>query len=138
MEDYKLNKISGDILDSSIEVHRNLGPGLMESVYQNCLCKEFRLRGIIYERQVLVPVNYKGEMVGNDLKIDLLVENEIVIELKAVEIFLPVHTAQLLTYLRLMNRRLGLLINFNVPKLVDGYKTILNKKENLCASAPLR
>lgn len=138
MEDDKLNKISGMILDSSIEVHRTLGPGLLESVYQNCLCKEFKLRGINFERQVLVPVNYKGETVGNDLKIDLLVEKEIVIELKAVEIILPVHIAQLLTYLKLMNRRLGLLINFNVPKLIDGYKRILNKNENLCASASLR
>lgn len=137
MNDNELNIISGRILDCSIEVHRNLGPGLLESIYQNCLCKEFRLREINYEKQVFVPVNYKGEFVSNDLRIDLLVEKEIVVELKAVELVHPVHSAQLLSYLRLMNKRLGLLINFNVPKLIDGYKRIINKNSKLCSSASL-
>ena len=138
MNDNELNIISGRILDCSIEVHRNLGPGLLESIYQNCLCKEFRLREINYEKQVFVPVNYKGEFVSNDLRIDLLVEKEIVVELKAVELVHPVHSAQLLSYLRLMNKRLGLLINFNVPKLIDGYKRIINKNSKLFSSASLR
>jgi GxxExxY protein len=125
-----LNKISGKILDSSIEVHRNLGPGLLESVYQNCLCKEFKIRGINFATQVQVPVFYKGDYVSNDLKVDVLVEKEIVIELKSVELIHPVHSAQLLSYLRLMNKRLGLLINFNVPKLIDGFKRVINKIPN--------
>jgi GxxExxY protein len=130
MNDDGLNKISGKILDSSIEVHRNLGPGLLESVYQNCLCKEFKIRGINFATQVQVPVFYKGDYVSNDLKVDVLVEKEIVIELKSVELIHPVHSAQLLSYLRLMNKRLGLLINFNVPKLVDGFKRVINKIPN--------
>ena len=138
MNDDELNIISGKILDSSIEVHRNLGAGLLESIYQNCLCKEFSLRNIEFEKQVPVPVFYKGEYVSNDLRIDLLVEKEVVIELKAVEIIHPVHSAQLLSYLRIMNKRLGLLINFNVPKLIDGFKRVINKTGSLCASASLR
>ena len=130
MNDDGLNKISGKILDSSIEVHRNLGPGLLESVYQNCLCKEFKIRGINFATQVQVPVFYKGDYVSNDLKVDVLVEKEIVIELKSVELIHPVHSAQLLSYLRLMNKRLGLLINFNVPKLIDGFKRVINKIPN--------
>ena len=130
MEDKDLNIISGKILDSSIEVHRHLGPGLLESVYQYCLCKEFSLRNINYEKQVLVPIHYKGELVNSDLRVDILVEKEIIIELKSVETMHPVYTAQLLTYLKLMNKRLGLLINFNVPLLVDGFKRIINKHGN--------
>ncbi len=121
-----LNKLSKIILDSSIEVHKNLGPGLLESVYEICLCKEFRLRNINYARQVSLPVVYKNETLDADFRIDILVENEIVIELKAVEIILPVHEAQLLTYLKLSDKRLGFLINFNVPRLVDGFKRMVN------------
>ena len=120
------NKISGIILDSAIEVHRNLGPGLLESVYEICLLKELKLRGIHALRQVCMPVHYKGEMLGADFKIDLLVEDEIIVELKAVEIMHPVYEAQLLTYLKLADKKLGLLINFNVPKLIDGFKRMLN------------
>jgi GxxExxY protein len=121
-----LNKLSGIILDSSIEVHRNLGPGLLESVYESCLCKEFDLRKISYQRQVSIPIKYKGELLDADYRIDILVENEIIIELKSVEIMHPVFKAQLLTYLKLANKNLGLLINFNVPKLVDGFKRMVN------------
>ena len=126
MKREELNKLSGIILDSAIEVHRNLGPGLLESVYESCLCKEFDLRKISYQRQVSIPVKYKGEHLDADYRIDILVKNEIIIELKSVDIMHPVFKAQLLTYLKLANKNLGLLINFNVPKLVDGFKRMVN------------
>lgn len=126
MNKEQINKLSGIILDCAIEVHKQLGPGLLESVYEVCLCKELGLRKINYLRQLALPVKYKGELLDADYKIDILVEREIIIELKAVEILLPVHQAQLLTYLKLANKRLGLLINFNVPKLVDGFKRMIN------------
>ena len=121
-----MNILSGNILDSAIEVHRHLGPGLLESVYESCLCKELDLRKINYRRQVIIPVKYKGELVNANLKIDVIVENEIVLELKSVEIMLPLFSAQLLSYLRLTEKKLGLLINFNVPKLIEGFKRIVN------------
>jgi len=122
----ELNKLSKIILDLSIEVHRNLGPGLLESVYEICLCKELKLRDIKYQRQFVLPVIYKNETLDADFRIDILVEDEIIIELKAVEALLPVHEAQLITYLKLADKRLGLLINFNVPKLIDGFKRKVN------------
>ena len=122
----QLNKLSKIILDSSIEVHRNLVPGLLESVYEVCLCKELSLRDINFQRQVSLPVEYKNEKLDADFRIDVLVENEIIIELKAVEFLLPVLEAQLLTYLKLADKKLGFLINFNVPKLVDGFKRMVN------------
>ena len=124
-KDY-LNKLSGIILDCSIEVHKNLGPGLLESVYEVCLCKELSLRGIKFQRQVSLPINYKGEKLDADYRIDILVEDEIIVELKSVEQMIPVYEAQLLTYLKLADKKLGLLINFNVPRLVDGFKRMLN------------
>ena len=126
MELDKLNKISKQVLDTAIEVHKQLGPGLLESVYEYCLCKELELRNIKYSKQVKIPILYKGEPVGTDYIIDILVENELILELKAVELVLPVHNAQLLSYLRLTNKRLGILINFNVPRLVDGWKRVIN------------
>lgn len=126
MSEQEMNILSGNILDSAIEVHRHLGPGLLESVYESCLCKELDLRKINYRRQVIIPVKYKGELVNANLKIDVIVENEIVLELKSVEIMLPLFSAQLLSYLRLTEKKLGLLINFNVPKLIEGFKRILN------------
>lgn len=126
MEIEKINKLSGAILDSSIEVHRILGPGLLENIYEKCLCREFDLRKINYQKQLLLPIFYKGEKLSSDYKIDLLVEDTIIVELKSVEIMHPVYTAQLLTYLKLLNKKLGLLINFNVPKLVEGFKRIMN------------
>ena len=126
MELDELNKISKQVLDAAIEVHKQLGPGLLESVYEYCLCKELELRNIKYSKQVKIPILYKGEPVGTDYIIDILVENELILELKAVELVLPVHNAQLLSYLRLTNKRLGILINFNVPRLVDGWKRVIN------------
>jgi len=126
MNKEQTNKLSEIILDCSIEVHRNLGPGLLESVYEVCLCKELSLKGIKFQRQVLLPVNYKGEKLDADYRIDILVEDEIIIELKSVEQMNPVYEAQLLTYLKLADKKLGLLINFNVPRLIDGFKRMLN------------
>jgi len=122
MNNEQLNKISSVVLDSSISVHKELGPGLLESVYEICLFKELRTRNLFVERQVLIPVVFKGETLEADFRIDLLVEHEIIIELKAVEVLLPVHDAQLLTYMKLAEKKLGFLINFNVPKLVDGFR----------------
>ena len=98
----------------------------MESVYETCLCKELNLKGIKYKKQLSLPINYKGFQLDSDFRIDILIENEIIVELKAIESLLPVHEAQLLTYLKLANKRLGLLINFNVQKLVDGFKRLIN------------
>ncbi len=118
--------LSKQILDASIEVHKNLGPGLLESVYEVCLYKELRNRNIFVQRQVTLPVKYKTEMLNLDFRIDLLVAEEIIIELKAVDTLLPVHEAQIITYLRLADKRLGFIINFNVPKLIDGFKRKVN------------
>jgi len=122
----ELNELGSTILDASIEVHKQLGPGLLESVYELSLYKEVVYRNILVQRQVPIPVYYKGEDLNAEFKIDLLVANEIVVELKAVEIILPVHKAQILTYLRLSEKKLGYLINFNVPKLIDGFKRVVN------------
>ena len=94
--------------------------------YEICLCKEFDLRNVRYKRQVLLPIEYKGEKLDADYRIDILVENEIIIELKSVEILHPVFEAQLLTYLKLADKKIGVLINFNVPRLIDGFKRMIN------------
>ena len=126
MDNAKLDSISKTILNSSIEVHRNLGPGLLESVYEICLYKELTNSGLFVERQVYLPVLYKDDVMQLDFRIDLLVEKNIIIELKAVEVLLPVHEAQILTYLKLADKKLGFLINFNVPKLIEGFKRKVN------------
>ena len=108
------------IIGAAIEVHRQLGPGLLESAYEECLCHELHLRGLAFERQVNLPVSYKGLQLDCGYKIDMIVGGEVVVELKSVEKLLPVHEAQLLTYLRLSEKRVGLLINFNVPVLTRG------------------
>ncbi|MDB5309637.1 MAG: hypothetical protein JWO38_3839 [Gemmataceae bacterium] len=110
------------VIGSAIEVHRILGPGLLESVYQRSLCHELELRGIPFRPFVRLPVRYKGLELGNDLVLDILVEDRLVLELKAVDTLESVHEAQLLTYLRLAGVRLGLLINFNVRFLKDGVR----------------
>jgi GxxExxY protein len=113
---------TGAIIGAAIEVHRQLGPGLLESVYQRCLEREFDLRGVPYRPQVQLPVVYKGAELGDAFVMDFVVYERVVIEIKAVESLHPLHEAQLLTYLRLSGLRLGLLINFNVPVLKDGIK----------------
>lgn len=119
---YALNSISGAIVDCSIRVHKELGPGLLENVYEVCLMKELVALGLGVKRQVILPVIYKGEKIDIDFKIDLLVEDDVIVELKSVETILPVHEAQLLTYLKLSEKKLGLLINFNVKLLKDGIR----------------
>jgi len=108
------------IIGAALEVHRPLGPGLLESAYEECLCHELCRRGMGFRRQVDLPVDYKGVKLDCGYKIDLLVGDEVILELKAAEKLLPIHQAQLLTYLKLARKRLGLLINFNVPLLTQG------------------
>jgi GxxExxY protein len=108
------------IIAAAIEVHRALGPGLLESAYEECLCHELHLRGLSFNRQVDLPVSFKGLRLDCGYKLDLVVEDEVVVELKAVEKVLQIHQAQLLTYLKLSERHVGLLINFNVPLLTQG------------------
>ena len=120
----QIERVGKTIVDAAFTVHTNLGPGLLEKVYEKCLVEELRLRNIYVERQVPVPIVYKGSEIDEDLKIDILVEHEIIVELKAVEVMHPVFDAQLLTYLKLTNRNLGYLINFNVPLIKDGIKRL--------------
>jgi len=131
------NEMTEEIIGSAIEVHRALGPGLLESIYEECLVVELGLRRMRVERQKTIPIAYKGRRIAADLKIDLLVENQVVVELKAVEKLLPVHDAQLLTYLRLTRLTVGLLVNFNVPLLKEGVRRLVNNFR-LRASASLR
>ena len=108
------------IIGAAIEVHRHLGPGLLESAYEECLCHELHLRGIDFRRQIDLPVEYKGLKLDCGYRLDLIVHDEVVVELKCVEKVLPVHEAQLLTYMLMTGKRVGLLINFNVPQLIKG------------------
>ncbi|MBN8704917.1 MAG: GxxExxY protein [Bacteroidetes bacterium] len=124
-QDY-YNQLSGKIINSCIEVHKQVGPGLLESVYQVCLEKEFELNQIQYKTQVPIPVIYKGIPTGKDFYMDFLVEDKIILELKSVENLIPIFDAQLITYLRLANKKLGLIINFNVPVLKSGIKRLVN------------
>ena len=126
MTNSKLNEISGEILDCCITVHRIMGPGLLESVYELCLLKELQLRGINARNQVPVPLVYKGHELSKDFRIDILVKEEIVLELKSSEVLHPVYEAQLISYLKLSGKRLGFLINFNVPLMKDGFKRYVN------------
>lgn len=120
----ELNTVTQDIIGCAIEVHKNLGPGLLESIYEKALCYEFKTNNIEYKNQHVVPIVYKGVSLGEH-RIDILVEDKIVVELKAVDRIDPVFTAQVLSYLRLTQKRLGLLINFNVPVLRNGIKRII-------------
>lgn len=125
MEELIRNNITGEILDSCIEVHRNLGPGLLESTYEIYLLKEFQLRGIKAEAQIKLPILYKDFRLDQNYIIDVLVEDEFILELKSVETILPIHKAQLITYLKLGDKRLGFLINFNVPLMKNGFQRII-------------
>ena len=112
--------LTESIIGAAIEVHRVLGPGLMESAYEECLCRELSLREHTFKRQVALPVTYKGVKLDCGYRIDIVVENTVILELKAVEEIAAIHEAQLITYLKLSDKRVGLLINFNVPVLKDG------------------
>jgi GxxExxY protein len=121
----EINQLTGQIIGAAIEVHKALGPGLLESVYEECLCHEFGLRQMRYSRQQELPVEYKGVKLDCDYRIDLLVEDLIILELKAVDSLEPIYDAQLLTYLKLAGLKIGLLINFNVPVLKQGIKRLI-------------
>ncbi len=123
MED---NILSGQVIGAAIEVHRVLGPGLLESAYELALERELRLFGHDVRRQIPVPLEYKGASLGDGFRIDILVSESLLVEIKAVEQLMPLHEAQLLTYLRLTGKRHGLLINFNVPALKNGVKRVVN------------
>ena len=118
----RLNSITEQIIGAAIEVHRHIGPGLLESAYEECLCHELQLRGLAFRRQVSLPVVYKSVALDCGYKMDLVVQDRVVVELKCVESILGVHHAQLLTYLKLSGKRVGLLINFNTLLLKDGIK----------------
>ncbi len=118
-------KIAKLIVDAAYTVHKNLGPGLLESVYEPCFCHELSKRGAEHKRQVAVPLVYDGIKFAEALRLDVLVEDKIICELKVVDALASVHTAQLLTYLKLTNKRLGFLINFNVPIVKQGIKRII-------------
>lgn len=122
----ELNRITGQIVDAAYHVHRALGPGLLESVYDVCLDNELRKRSMHVVRQVVLPIAYDGITLDAGLRLDLLVENAVVVEIKAVERLMPVHKAQVLTYLKLSGYRLGLLINFNEVIITDGIKRVAN------------
>lgn len=126
MNTEKYNEISGKILHASIEVHKEMGPGLLEAVYEYCLCKEINSMGLEAVNQYMLPLYYKGENLHKDFRIDILVENEILIEIKAVERLLPVHEAQVISYLKMADLKLGLLINFNVPVIKQGFRRFVN------------
>ena len=115
-----MTDLTDDIIGAAIEVHRHLGPGLLESTYEECLCRELHLRDIAFQRQVTLPLNYKGLRLEDRHRVDLVIVNRVAVELKAIEVLFPVHHSQILTYLRLGNWPVGLLINFNVPVLIEG------------------
>jgi GxxExxY protein len=121
-----LNRLTSEIISAAIEVHKTLGPGLLESAYEECLSHELGLRGINHKRQQELPIDYKGCKLDCGYRMDLLVEDQVVVELKAVDNLQPIHEAQLITYLKLTGVRVGLIINFNVSVLRDGIKRIVN------------
>ncbi len=121
-----LEKIATEIIDASIRVHKEMGPGLLESVYQHCLLKELQIRSVRVEKEVAIPLVYRGYDLTKEYVIDILVEDEIILELKAVESILPVHQAQLISYLKLADKKMGFLLNFNVPLMKNGLKRFVN------------
>ena len=124
-----LNNISGQIIKGAIEVHKQLGPGLLESTYEGCLIYELVDSGLSVQSQVPFPVKYKGKLIDIGYRVDLLVEGIMVVELKSVERLLPIHSAQILTYLKLSDLKVGLLINFNAQKIKDGIRRFINTRE---------
>jgi GxxExxY protein len=130
------NDITGTIVDAAMKVHTTLGPGLLESVYEKCLKHELVKRGLRVESQIWVPVIYDGMEIEGGYKIDLLVEGNVIVELKLVEQLLDIHKAKLLSYLKLSRRQVGLLINFNVVHLRDGIRRLANHYQSSASSAP--
>ena len=126
LENQRLDQISHSIIGAAIEVHRHLGPGLLESAYEVCLVFEIKRLGMKVEEQKPLPVVYKEVKLDCGYRLDLVVEDEIIVEIKAIEKLLPIHDAQVLSYLRLTRKKVGLLMNFHVPVLKDGLKRIVN------------
>lgn len=120
------NELCSEVIGSAIEVHKELGPGLLETVYEACMISELKERGLKVESQVSLPLYYKGQKLDKEFRIDLLIEDKVIVELKAVEELKDIHEVQLMTYLRLSNKKLGLLINFNVPVLTKGIRRRIN------------
>jgi len=119
------NELSNKIIGAAIEVHKHLGPGLLESAYEECLCHELHLMGLSFERQKSLPVEYKGIKLDCGYRLDIVVEGKVVIEIKAIERLMPIHEAQVLTYLKLSGLKLGMLINFNQALIRDGIKRVV-------------
>ena len=125
----EINKLCYEILSCSIEVHRLLGPGLLESIYEKCLIFELESRGFEVKSQIELPLLYKGHYLETHLRLDLLVEDIVIVELKSVETFIPIHAAQIISHLHLMNKPKGILINFNTTNIIkEGQKTFVTKK----------
>jgi GxxExxY protein len=124
-----INQLSSKIIGAAIEVHRILGPGLLESAYEECICYELELRRIKFERQKALPVIYKGKRLDCGYRLDIVIENRIITELKSIEKIEPIHKAQLLSYLKLSGQKLGLLLNFNVSVMKDGIVRLVNHLE---------
>ena len=122
----EIEKVAKEIVDAAIKVHRALGPGLLESAYQHCLVYELRKRGLKVESEIVLPIVYDGQQIDAGYRMDLLVEGCVIVENKAVEKLLPLHEAQLLTYLKLANRKLGFLLNWNVALMKYGIKRMVN------------
>lgn len=122
-----INELTGQIIGAAIEVHRHLGPGLLESTYERALAYEFGLQHLAYERQKPLPVLYKGVRLDSDLRLDFMVSELVMVELKTVTEFAPIHYAQIITYLKLSGCKVGLLLNFNVKVMKDGIKRFANK-----------
>ena len=120
------NQLAKIMVDACYQIHRTLGPGLLETVYEQCLCHELSVRGISFKREVAVPVAYKGIKLDCGFRLDLLVADLVAVELKAVDRVLPIHRAQLLTYLKITDKKLGLLINFNEELIKDGIHRVVN------------
>lgn len=121
-----VNQVTEAVIGAAIEVHRTLGPGLLESAYEGCLCHELELRRIPFQRQVALPVTYKGLTLDCGYRVDILVDGKVIVEAKSVESLIPIHQAQTLTYLRLAGWKVGLLINFNVPILKKGIRRLVS------------
>ena len=134
----ELNDITGAVIDAALKVHSKLGHGLLESAYESCLAYELIHRGFSVKSQVLLPVHYEGQHIDAGYRIDLLVNDVVIVELKSVEKLLPIHKAQLLSYLRLSSRTIGLLMNFNEVRLKDGIKRIANEYRGDAIETPLR
>jgi GxxExxY protein len=124
----EINRITERIIGAAIEIHRELGPGLLESAYEQCLIWELEDAGMHVDRQVLVPITYKGREVLDAFRLDLLIEKQVLVELKSIDDFAPVHTAQVLTYLKLTGLKLGLILNFKVDVMRKGIRRVVNSR----------